>query len=282
MSAPLRKAGAIRAVVLAGLLPMLIAARYYVLPAPDLLLPDASGYARGAIISVPDGGTIFHNPVAMTRRVTLSDAVSVATPGLSKSFAAGDRLLHVSIWATGRLTAHLPAATHYYCDPSERPRSRSIWESPSVIQTGLCFYDRDGDDVLDGAFWGNARRSADQVMVPIPPTRIAVERNVAIGESSYLKLVFAGADGFDGNLRFDLLYMSCGHPLSFTHLGGSLQRTVISQRRGFPRTLVIAGAMLTVMGYDPATRIAQVRIDRPMMPGEVGRNQTPLPPAVCY
>jgi hypothetical protein len=152
------------------------------------------------------------------------------------------------------------------------------------MQTGICFYDRDGDDILDGAFWGNSRKAEDQVIVPISKTRISVTPLVDFPRTSEIRFSYEGVSRPGGDWSFRLSYMICGQEMSFTDFGDGQGKfgdwTVASPKRGFPQD--IAGGRVTLLGYDQSADVLTVRINRTIAPGPLGRDKLSLPPESCY
>ena len=132
---------------------------------------------------------------------------------------------------------------------------------PTRLVTRYCLYDTDHDEKLDHAILIGAKGDSGHAPFVIPPARYGLITGMLLGGGSELRLRYAGNAGEKDSVSFDTeaTIFGMARPLQ-----GARHAIPIAK---LPAYAIIEGAVVTVLGYDPETRIARVRIDRDLAPG---------------
>jgi hypothetical protein len=132
---------------------------------------------------------------------------------------------------------------------------------PTRLVTRYCLYDSDGDGKLDKAILIGAKGDSGHAPFDIPPARYGLISGMMLGGGSELRVRYAGPAGEKGSVSFDAEVTMFG--LARVVPGA---RHVVPIAR-LPANVAIEGAVVTVLAFDPETRIARIRMDRDLAPG---------------
>lgn len=271
-----------RLALLPALALLLIGGRgYETRPWGAILLPSAD--AAGAEQSVADGGVITRSRVVRAPVATLHAPVSMAIASVEQSLPAGSRLVYVTVG--GDAAERISPAPEAFC---ASPRLR-VGDAARVALDasffGLfggigrtapisahCFIDRDGDGRLDAAFLSGARREDDLEPVAIPPLDAVIERDQPLTDVTEARVTVEP----DRAGRRLTLFLETADARG--------QRTRREQRARvnvgeLPKQVMVQGAAITLLAFDPRTRATRLRLDRPMDPGGFGFRP---PPQIVY
>jgi hypothetical protein len=227
---------------------------YKVRPASVPLLPGRT--LKGEQIAVP-GAIIAQSPIGRPETALLVDPIALDRLGQKRNFPGvpGDPPV-------------------LFCETEQDPSlAKAMVGSmgfglvgmlrPTKLVTRYCLYDSDQDETLDHAILIGAKGDSGRAPFAIPPARYGLISGMALGGGSELRLRYAGTAGEKDSLAVDaeLVLFGMNRPLP-------VPRHKISIAK-LPSYGVIEGAVVTVLEFDPATKIARIRIDRDLAPGRL-------------
>jgi hypothetical protein len=132
---------------------------------------------------------------------------------------------------------------------------------PTRLVTRYCLYDSDADGKLDKAILIGAKGASGHAPFDIPPARYGLISGIMLGGGSELRVRYAGPAGEQNSLSFDVEVVTFG----MVHIPRSARHSVPIAK--LPAHATIEGAVLTVLAFDPETRIARIKMDRDLAPG---------------
>lgn len=226
----------------AGLIPaafLLTAGGYFVTPHGNKVLPAEDKLAPGAEITVGKGEIFYRRPVGRSLAARLGAELVLNVGGRSATLPAGAPLEVGRIVIMEHGTPSFQKTGQIFCVRTE--------SEEDVVVTGFCFFDSDGDALVDKAFLAGVRRKAGLEPVAIKPTKVSVESDVPLPGESEVRLRFAGG------LRFDLELIEEGKRLSYSN-----GRTVV-KKSNLPADVNVFGASFTVLSYDSESDEARIR-----------------------
>ena len=236
---------------------------YKVGPAPLPLLPGKT--LKGDQIVHP-GEIIAQSLFGRAETALLIDPITLDRLGQKRSFAKESVLQAASVPGVPGDPVVL------FCEPQPEP---SIVKEltgqmafgmvgvlrPTRLVTRYCLFDSDSDGKLDKAILIGAKGESGHAPFDIPPARFGLISGLLLGGGSELKLRYAGPAGERGSISIDVEVNVFG-----------MQRIIQGARHTvpivkLPTYVAIEGAVVTVLEYDPVTRIARIRVDRDLAPG---------------
>jgi hypothetical protein len=255
--------------VSAALALVLFAAKGFTLARGSIeVLPPAEAPAA-AEREVRPGGILVHSPAALPPTATLAEAVTLDVAGDDRTIAAGTALFGADVGgdAGDLLVGNAPA----YCEPlrvNAEMAGKAVLNAAAFGIFGqalrthaysvLCFVDKDGDGRFESAFHSGAQRKADRVLTPVGPVPYARSAAAPI-EGKDVALAYAGASG--GRLRFELRVVDAAGKPTARYEAASIAA------KKLPGSVEAQGARLQVLGYDPATKAARIRVETGLAPG---------------
>jgi hypothetical protein len=132
---------------------------------------------------------------------------------------------------------------------------------PAQAVTRYCLYDSNNDEKFDHAILIGAKGDAGRAPFEIAPAKYGLITGMMLGGGSDLKLRFAGAVDDKHSISFDVEATVFGMQRI---LPGARHSVAI---RKLPAYAVIEGAVVTVLSFDPVTRLAKIRVDHDLAPG---------------
>lgn len=253
-----------RVAMLATAMLLLTAATdYKVGPAPYPLLPGRT--LKGEQLVHP-GDVIAQSLLGRTETALLVDPINLDRLDQKRSFARESALESASVPG---VPGDPPVL---FCEPEPQPSLVKAMTGqlafgmvgvlrPTKLVTRYCLYDSDGDEKLDHAILIGAKGASGHAPFAIPPARYGLISGMLLGGGSELKLRYAGPAGEKGSISIDVEVNVYGMQRI---LPGARHTIPIAK---LPAYAVIEGAVVTVLDYDPVTRIAKMRMDRDLAPG---------------
>jgi hypothetical protein len=255
------------AVVMAAML-VLTAAKtpdYKVKPASVPLLPGRT--LKGEQIAVP-GAIIAQSPLGRPETVLLVDPIALDRLGQKRNFT------RETVFESARVDGIPGDPPVVFCETEQDPSlAKAMVGSmgfglvgllrPTKLVTRYCLYDTDDDEKLDHAILIGAKGDSGREPFAITPAHYGLIRGMLLGNGSELRLRYAGTAGEKDSLSFDaeLVLYGMNRPLPETRHKISIAK--------LPAYGVIQGAVVTVLEFDPETKIARIRIDRDLAPGRL-------------
>jgi hypothetical protein len=254
---------------MAGLLAVLVltaakAVDYKIEPASVPLLPGRT--LKGEQIAVP-GAVIAESPLGKPETALLVDPITLDRLGQKRTFT------RETVFEAARVEGLPGDPPVLFCESelallaarvtAGSTASRLDANVRSTVPVArYCLYDSDNDEKLDHAILIGAKGDSGQPFA-IVPARYGLISGLPLGGDSELRLRYAGAAGEKGSLSFDaeLVVKGVNRPLP-----GARHQISIAR---LPAYSVVEGAVVTVLEYDPETKIARVRIDRDLAPGRL-------------
>lgn len=201
------------------------------------------------------------------------DAAILATPivldwkGERRRFARGD-VIRAS-GATG--VPGVPEAI--FCEPVHEGSIGKILAGqmafglvgalrPTRIDTRYCLFDADTDSKFDHAFLVGAKGEG-RAPFAIPPAEYGLIEGQRLGDDTVLRLRYAGPADAADSVAFDLEAFGFGMLRQVPHA-----RHYVSISK-LPSYAVIGNAVVTVLTYDPKTRVATIRMEHDLAPGHI-------------
>lgn len=128
--------------------------------------------------------------------------------------------------------------------------------------TRFCLIDTDNDSHFDRALLLGPK-GAGNAPYGIPKVEFGLIRGLPIGGDATVKLRYVGASEDKKSVAFDLEAFGFGR---MRVLAGGRRRVSISQ---LPAHEIIAGAVVTVLSYDPKADAATIIVNRDLAPGHI-------------
>lgn len=241
----------------AGLIPaafLLMAGGYFVSPSGNKVLPGEDKLAPGTEITVGKGEIFYRRPVGRSLTALLGAELALTVGGKSTILPAGARLEVARTIVLEHGTPSLGKSGRTFCAPAER-------ESDDHVPQ-FCFFDSDGDGLVDKAFLAGVRRKTGLEPVAIKPTPVSLASDVPLPGESEARIRFAG------NLRFDLEVVEEGKSLSYSNGRTALKKSKL------PADVSFFGGSFTVLSYDSATDQARIRWNSGFSEGEYSISRT--------
>ncbi len=133
---------------------------------------------------------------------------------------------------------------------------------PTQLNARYCLFDADQDSKFDHAFLVGAK-GAGAAPFAIPPVGYGVFKGKRLADDSVARLRYAGPAGTPDMIAFDLEAFAIGKLRKVPHA-----RTFIPITK-LPAYGIIGVAVVTVLKYDPETRVATIRMDHDLAPGQI-------------
>ncbi|MES1975460.1 MAG: hypothetical protein V4472_23635 [Pseudomonadota bacterium] len=238
-------------------------ADYKVGPAPYPLLPGRT--PAGEQLARP-GDVVALSLLGRAETALLVDPIELDRLGQKRSFPKE------TIFESASVPGVPGDPPVLFCEPEQPPSfTKAMVGSmgfgmvgvlrPTRLVTRYCLYDADHDEKLDHAILIGAKGESGHAPFEIPPARYGLITGLLLGNGSELRLRYAGPAGEKGSVSFDteVTVLGMTRPLP-----GSRHSIPITK---LPAYAVIEGAVVTVLDYEPETRVARVRIDRDLAPG---------------
>lgn len=238
---------------------------YKVRPASVPLLPGRT--LKGEQIAVP-GAIIAQSPIGRPETALLVDPIALDRLGQKRNFT------RETVFESASVPGVPGDPPVLFCETEQDPSlAKAMVGSmgfglvgmlrPTKLVTRYCLYDSDQDETLDHAILIGAKGDSGRAPFAIPPARYGLISGMALGGGSELRLRYAGTAGEKDSLAVDaeLVLFGMNRPLP-------VPRHKISIAK-LPSYGVIEGAVVTVLEFDPATKIARIRIDRDLAPGRL-------------
>ena len=240
-------------------------ADYKIEPASVPLLPGRT--LKGEQIAVP-GAVIAESPLGRPETALLVDPITLDRLGQKRSFT------RETVFESARVAGIAGDPPVVFCETEQEPSlAKAMVGSmafglvgilrPTKLVTRYCLYDSDKDEKLDHAILIGAKGESGHAPFAITPARYGLISGMPLGGSSALRLRYAGTAGEKDSLSFDaeLVVYGMNRPLP-----GARHQISIAR---LPAYGVIEGAVVTVLEFDPQTKIARIRIDRDLAPGRL-------------
>jgi hypothetical protein len=257
--------GRIRAGTIAALMLLTAAATpapdYKIGPAPYTLLPGRT--LKGEQLVRP-GDVIAQSVLGRPETALIIDPIALDRPGQKRTLNRETVLQSASIPGVPGNPPVLfceaePSAPKTPANPLASGLGGVLHPNQGVMR--YCLYDSDHDEKFDHAILVGAKGDAGRAPFEIPPAKYGLITGMMLGGGSELKLRFAGPVDEKDSLSFDVEVNVFG-----------MQRIVPGARHSIaikklPAYAVIEGAVVTVLSFDPVTRLAKVRIDHDLAPG---------------
>ena len=238
---------------------------YKVRPASVPLLPGRT--LKGEQIAVP-GAIIAQSLIGRPETALLVDPIALDRLGQKRTFT------RETVFESASVPGVPGDPPVLFCETEQDPSlAKAMVGSmgfglvgmlrPTKLVTRYCLYDSDQDETLDHAILIGAKGDSGRAPFAIPPARYGLISGMALGGGSELRLRYAGTAGEKDSLAVDaeLVLFGMNRPLP-------VPRHKISIAK-LPSYGVIEGAVVTVLEFDPATKIARIRIDRDLAPGRL-------------
>lgn len=233
---------------------------YKIGPAPYTLLPGRT--LKGEQIVRP-GDVIAQSVLGRPETALLIDPIALDRPGQKRTLTRETVLQSASVpGVPGN-----PPVLFCEAEPSAAKAPASPLASgligvlhPAQPAQRYCLYDSDQDEKFDHAILIGAKGDG-RAPFEIPPAKYGLITGMMLGGGSELKLRFAGPVDDKDSLSFDVEATVFG-----------MQRILPGARhsvsiRKLPSYAVIEGAVVTVLSFDPVTRLAKIRMDHDLAPG---------------
>ena len=133
---------------------------------------------------------------------------------------------------------------------------------PTHLNTRYCLFDADKDSKFDHAFLVGAKGDG-RAPFAIPPVEYGTIEGRRLADDSVARLRYVGPAGTPDMIAFDLEAFAIGKLRDVPHA-----RTFISVTK-LPAYAIIGVAVVTVLTYDPKTRVATIRMDHDLAPGHI-------------
>ena len=236
---------------------------YKVQPASLPLLPGRT--LKGEQIVIP-GTVIAQSLLGRAETVLLVDPIALDRLGQKRRFT------RETVFESARVPGVPGDPPVVFCETEQDPSlAKAMVGSmgfglvgmlrPTKLVTRYCLYDSDNDEKLDHAILIGAKGESGRAPFAIPPARYGLISGMLLGGGSELRLRYAGTAGEKDSLAFDaeaVLY-GMNRPLPEPRHKISIAK--------LPAYAVIEGAVVTVLEFDPESRVARIRIDRDLAPG---------------
>lgn len=240
-----------RKFAVAALIPaafLLMGGGYFVSPSWNKILAAEDKLAPGTEIIVRKGEIFYRRPVGRSLTATLGAELALTVGGKSATLPAGARLEVARNIVMEHGTPPLGKSGRTFCAPAER-------ESKDHVPQ-FCFFDSDGDGLVDKAFLAGVRRKTGLEPVAIKPTPVSMANDVPLPGESEARIRFAG------NLRFDLEIVEEGKRLTYDNGRTGLKKSKL------PADVNFFGASFTVLSYDSESDEARIRWNSGFPEGE--------------
>jgi hypothetical protein len=248
--------------------------------APNAVLAPRPGKH---VLDLAEGDSVATYPLGYGLAARIRTPFSAQVAGKRETFGAGDVLTGAIVRGVKR--DEFPGPEIAFC-ATPRKRLETVLAAPPEPEkvfgkhTRMCFIDRDGNGILDGAFLHGAKLPADKAIVDLPPQPVELLESLPI-EAGEMRLVYSYSGLYQGaNFKLDI--RERGKEVSYDYLlrefGGrivtSSDDVFVSIRKLLPYSFDIAGGRFTVLALDPKTKTARVRIDRHIPVGLYRARQT--------
>jgi len=226
------------------------APEYRIGSAPLTLLPGRT--LRGEQIVRP-GDVIAQSVLGRPETALLLEPIAFDRPGQKRTLTRETVLQSASVPG---VPGNPPVL---FCEAELAPAKAPTSPPSGPGAARYCLYDSDNDEKFDHAILIGAK--GDRAPFEIPPARYGLITGMTLGGGSELRLRFAGPVDDRDALSFDVEVTVFGMQRV---LPGARHRVAIGK---LPAYAVIEGAVVTVLAFDPVTRLATVRIDHDLAPG---------------
>lgn len=133
---------------------------------------------------------------------------------------------------------------------------------PTKLTTRYCLFDADKDGTFDHAFLIGAKGSA-RAPFAIAPAEYGLIEGPRLSDDAVLRLRYVGPAGSPDSIAFDLEAYGFGAMRDVPHA----RRFVPIGK--LPNSAIIGAGVLSVLTYNPTTRVATVRMDHDLAPGHI-------------
>jgi hypothetical protein len=237
------------------------APEYKIGPAPLTLLPGRT--LRGEQLVRP-GDVIAQSVLGRPETALLLDPIAFDRPGQKRTLTRETVLQSASVPGVPGNPSVLfceaePPTAKAPTSPLASGLVAALRPAPGV--TRYCLYDSDNDEKFDHAILIGAKGDAGRAPFEIPPAKYGLITGMTLGGGSELRLRFAGPVDDKDALSIDVEVNVFGMQRI---LPGARHRVAIGK---LPAYAVIEGAVVTIVSFDPVTRLANIRIDHDLAPG---------------
>ena len=197
----------------------------------------------------------------------LAATVALDWKGEHRSFARGD-----VIRASGPTgTPGEPA--EIFCEPEHEGSIGKVLTGqlafglvgalrPTRVNTRYCLFDANHDSTFDHAFLVGAKGEG-RAPFAIPPAEYGLIEGQRLGDDTVLRLRYVGPAESSDTVAFDLEAFGFGRLREVPH---ARHYVPVSK---LPNYAVIGQAVVTVLTYEPRTRVATIRMEHDLAPGHI-------------
>lgn len=233
-------------------------------PAPLRLIETLSPQG---VQQVSPGAIVSAASIGRPDSVILAGDLALDWKGEQRRFARGD-VLRAS-GATG--VAGVPEAV--FCESEQKASLGTALTGqlafglvgalrPTKLTTRYCLFDRDADGRFDHAVLIGAKGKGRSPF-GIAPLEYGMIEGQRLASDALLSLRYAGPAGSADSIAFDLEAFGFG---TLREVPEPRHFIPISK---LPQKAVIGAGVLTVLAYNPETRVATVRMDHDLAPGHI-------------
>ena len=133
---------------------------------------------------------------------------------------------------------------------------------PTHVNTRYCLFDADHDAKFDHAFLVGAKGEG-RAPFAIPPAEYGLIEGQRLGDDTVLRLRYVGPAESSDTIAFDLEAYGFGRLREVPH---ARHYVPVSK---LPNYAVIGQAVVTVLTYDPKSRVATIRMEHDLAPGHI-------------
>ena len=133
---------------------------------------------------------------------------------------------------------------------------------PTHLNTRYCLFDADKDSKFDHAFLVGAKGEG-RAPFAIPPVEYGRIEGRRLADDSVARLRYVGPADTPGMIAFDLEAFAIGTMRTVPHA-----RTFVSITK-LPNYAIVGAAVVTVLTYNPKSRVATIRMDHDLAPGHI-------------
>lgn len=133
---------------------------------------------------------------------------------------------------------------------------------PTHLATRYCLFDADKDSKFDHAFLIGAKGEA-RAPFAIPPVEYGLIEGRRLADDAVARLRYVGPAGSSDTIAFDLEAFAVGKLREVPHARHYVPIAKL------PAYAIVGSGVVTVLTYDPRTRVATLRMDHDLVPGHI-------------
>lgn len=214
-------------------------------PAPLRLVETIS--PQGVQDASP-GAIVSTARIARPNSVILAGDIVLDGKGERRTLARG------AVIAAGGATGVAGVPEAIFCEGARADSTPS--------DTRYCLFDADKDGTFDHAVLVGAK-GAGRAPFAIPPVEYGLIEGRPLSDDAVVRLRYVGPLGAPDSIAFDLEAYAIGQMRAVPHA-----RVFVNIAR-LPNYAAVGAAVVTVLAYDPKTRVATVRMDHDLAPGHI-------------